>query len=442
MNTCHRILAAAIVLAAVPVLAQPAIGYADPDDLDALLAYRLPDWGWNEWNGVLRFRGAGQSGGETTANSNSLNLATDATWVREGERLAWEVTGSSAIDLQANHSGDADREQDSDSFISVNDARGEVRRYLGDSPAYLVGEAGLGWRYREFTYDRSDWIAEERRFERSLDLDAAAGVGIGRVRNVTPMILARRLGERLVALGRPPLTTAQLQAVAEALVRRPGYEANYERSERHFWDAVLKPVLDPARPLAPYEILYLLDLDREGTYSRFEGLRGQVQATWSEQRTNNDRGSGDMFDSSDLRPHRWGAETAVQWSHNLSLVTQVAVRASAQYAWVDGPQDDRDEAIGELEVFWLRDIADRHRLAVAVTADGRYTEIDGGDLRRELQTSVRVTDRIWVEDSFSINPYAEVRHATASASDGAAGSPQTTWSYGINARYYFDSALF
>jgi Tat protein secretion system quality control protein TatD with DNase activity len=84
---------------------------------------------------------------------------------------------------------------------------------------------------------------ENRSFGRTREYDVGAGIGIGRSRDVTPLIRAQRLSERLEALGRPPLSAHQVQQVAQVLAREEGYRIVFDRPDRSFWRDVLEPML-------------------------------------------------------------------------------------------------------------------------------------------------------------------------------------------------------
>ncbi len=442
MTSCHRLLAAALILAAAPSFAQPAIGYSDPEDLDALLAYRLPDWGWSEWDGRLYFRGSGASSTDQSIGRHDLDLATDATWVRQGEQLSWYLSAGSRMLLSVDNVDNSSGESDQDRFGTEQDVIGNVRRYLGGSSVYLLGRGGIAWDYDQSRSRTTGQDVPTTRYSRDVNLRAGVGLGIGRVRNVTPLITAERISERLVALGRPALTRAQVQAVAEALVRRDGYVENYERFQRFFWEAVLAPVLDPARPLAPYEVLYLQDVEREQSDLRREGMDFELGANWRENNTNLDLGSASGSVGMVSRPHAWNVSAATTWAHNLSLDTQLTVDAYVVNEWVDATEGDERRTWGSLNASWLRNVSDRHRLAIEARVLGDYREDQTGRIRRYATESLQISDRIWVEDSLALQPYATLDYITASSSDGSHGDPRTTWSYGVTVQYYFDSAIF
>mgnify|MGYP000337876300 CR=1 FL=1 len=95
---------------------------------------------------------------------------------------------------------------------------------------------------RENTVDGE--TTETGSYNRGNSLYVTVGVGLGRARNVAPLIRAQRLSERLKAIGRAPLSPAEIQEVARVLATEHGYRAVYERPDRSFWQDVLMPMLD------------------------------------------------------------------------------------------------------------------------------------------------------------------------------------------------------
>lgn len=446
MPRCQRRLAAVAILTVLPALtalAQTSTGYPEPDDIDALLAYRLPAWSWRTWNGTLDFDGGGATSDGRDSAAYGLDLASDLRWQHESERWDWGVSWSSLIDGRLTGDHHDDQESDAEDLRTENRLGLSTRRYLGDSPFFAGGGGHVAWKYEERRRESDD--VSSGTYQRRLDSMAIFGLGVGRVRNVTPLIRAERISARLVALGREPLTDRQVLAVAEAIARSGGYVEVYDRPDRHFWSDVLAPVLDPERPLTPYEVHYLEDVAREELDGRYQGAALTVSAAWQEwyESTDSyhDRPDHGVFQSDRTTPHRWALRCSADWYINPSLDTMYHLDAYAQFVRTHGAHDI-ESGRAMLKAAWLRHVADRHRLAVEVRADGAYGEADPDIIRRAIRTSLRVEDRIWVEDAFTLRPYAEVaRHAYSVTGPDEAAPTYTSWSYGVELVYVFDSAL-
>jgi hypothetical protein len=451
MSCCSRdrvaglVLAATTLLIALPTAAQTSIGYADPDDLDALLDYRLPDWGWRTWTGRFDFAGGGNDDGEYSSNHHAIDLATAAAWNRESEQRIWRVSVASELNLETSNTASEVDERDDDRLAASSRVSASGRRYLGTSPLFVTGSGFADWSYIDRSHERSDRGTQES-LERNYLLDGQLGFGIGRERNVTPVIWATRISERLGALGRGRLTRDEVLAVAEAIAQRSGYTNVYERDQRHFWQAVLEPALDGRGPLTPYEIEYLEEALIEDTGDRTEGAMVSVTAGWRGYDRFASSSSPDRYVENRSRPHQWSGRVRAGWSHNASLVTMWRLRAYADYMrWNQATGDEDNGRLG-VSATWLRNVADRQRLEVELAANGYYSHLgvdrQDGSIRRELRTSLRVTDRIWIEDTLSLEPYASVAYLTESRTAGDAREPRVSWSYGASLTYNFDSALY
>lgn len=315
-------LTAAVLCLCLPALAQTSIGFEDPDDTATLLEYRLPDWGWRTWDATFDLGGAANESyaGDDDRDVNnrfSTRLGTRFEINRESERRDWRTNGTASGGYQRSHDGSTTAERSSRSLNSFLSLSGDLREYLGGGPFFVRVGGRLSHRYNESITEqrRPEGIPESRRYGRAESLGARAGFGVGRVRDVTPLIRAQRLSERLVALGRPALTRDQVLAIASVLATEQGYRTVFERPDRSFWRDTLEPMLDPANPLSPYEIFYLRDVLSEDVGPRTQGAWIQVVANFDESRAS----SGGQ---ESVSPRR-SAGLVASWDHNLNLNHQL-----------------------------------------------------------------------------------------------------------------------
>ena len=142
MNRCTCFVAVALVMAAEPAFAQTSVGYADPDDLDALFAYRLPDWGWRSWEGTFYFRGEGSDVNDRTDTNHDFRMSSRLDWFAESERRFWDLTVESETSLDIRNRSRDGLTRDSDRFGSILAASSTRRQYLGNTQFYALGGAG------------------------------------------------------------------------------------------------------------------------------------------------------------------------------------------------------------------------------------------------------------------------------------------------------------
>ncbi len=441
MNRCGRaIVSCCLILPALatltttpPAAAQESVGFAAPGDLRALLDYRLPDWGYRTWDAAFDFAGNGSSShgnaGPEYAGRHTLSLRTDLDWQNEGERRSWWCGGSIAGSYLRYHAGDEDQVRDGHNLDDSTSCYGGILRYLGDGPFSVTVSGRVGMSYMEAIAHvvSAGQDTELGNYWRSRRISLSPGVGVGRVRNVTPLLRAQRLSERLTALGRPALTREQVQRVAEVLAREQGYRQVYERPDRSFWRDVLEPMLDPARPLEPYEIFYLRDVLAEDLGDR---RQGQIVSCGALYEAEADLVFNDAYESE----HRgvWLSATAAR---NLSLVHQVS--ASVWANWSHGDTDRGDIASGRVtaRLVHLWSLADRVLVTTAGTAEFSYYERPGdGRFERGCRGDMGSDMRFRVEDSAYLVAGVHARYLYRNNASPANG-PVTLWQDGWNWEY-------
>jgi len=73
-------------------------------------------------------------------------------------------------------------------------------------------------------------------FEYETHLSPYIGIGVGRIRDVTPIFMALRMNERLKALGwEEGLPADRVQRIAQTIAKRNGYISVHDRSDKYFW---------------------------------------------------------------------------------------------------------------------------------------------------------------------------------------------------------------
>ncbi len=420
---------------------QSSIGFSEPHDLQALLDYRLPDWGWRTWDVSGEMWGAGHHRNDDVdddANESFLALESLLATAHESEVFTW----SANVDLsgtwwRARYSSgnNVGRMRELDGQV---EATGELRRYLAGSSWFGAVEAGLALSYEEqYTSDRYQGDAYE-----SLNVRGGhghyvqGGVGRGRLRDVTPLLRAERLSERLVALGRPRLTGAQVREVAEVLAREYGYRQAFARPERRFWHDVLEPLLDgPALSVA--EIFYLADVLQEDLGARRQGTRWQISGYWEQ---------GGTEEQAVYVP---GYGASFETSHNLSLPWQVSAGVTCWRWWENGRAWDGDydidnlETVADVSLLWL--VADRVQFDAGLKGRRTWQETElSGATYTHTAVHPYAQFNVFIEDHLVFEPYLRGLWSE-SVIEGATYPPNETvwsWSYGFTFTYRLDTMLF
>lgn len=374
--------------------AQSSIGFSHPRDLDALLRYRLPEWGYRTTRLEFALDGSGSSyqGGRQSrgAARDSLHHYT----YRESERGTSSLGFSQGAAWRWNQADPAGTSGVGQAYRANAGIGASRTRYVSEQ-VFVRGNASLYGRYDDYRSHVPGY--RFARFQRTAYASAGVGVGVGRIRNVTPLLQALRMSERLAATGRAPLGTEAVEEVAAALARAGGYDAVFDRPERRFWADVLKPLVGDGAPLTPFEVFYLRDARVEALGNRLEGWNLLVQLGVQQ-----DMNEGQLPES------RTFAAVLGSWHHNLTLEHQVSAGASAQhYRRGRGPatanessqQDDINLFLEDLRV-----IADRTSWTNRLNGSLLWLHAGGRQTYRGRSASFSSQLDYYIEDRLTLSP--------------------------------------
>lgn len=415
--------------------AQTSIGFSDPHNLQALLDYRLPDWTSRVWSASFDLNGSGSdrrvSGRPYIDNRFATNLGTSWRQNREGEKFNHSLWVNLSSNYSRSHSGTDDSETSGHDFRGSYTIEGTLERYLNDGPFSVQATLRDHRRYSE---DISSWRTDgetthDDRYSRFSDHAYGVGLSVGRVRDVTPLLRAERLAERLVALGHPRPDDGQVLRIAEVLATRSGYSQVFQRPDRHFWRDVLEPLLGAERSLSAFEIMYLTEVLNEDLGDRRQGLRLGPRFTYQDgQRSDGNR-------TSSRRSRSVGVDLV--WAHNLSLTRQVFCEAGLWYSLLDQDSDHREFAWSEVTLGHLWNLTDRHLLENTLHYE---SDADIATEGREKWVGLRSTLRTWVEDRLSLDASASLNYIWRRS--GSEEYVSWSWSYALGMTYYLDRILF
>jgi hypothetical protein len=430
--------ASAVVLVLVSLCpldasAQTSIGFADKDDLDALLAYRLPTWSYRTWfvDGGLDGGGADSARADETSMSNAFHfdLGSSFLWSRQSDRR--DIVLEAAVD------GDYDR-------------RSDGRDELGSRRTQVSGRYELAGYYRHVWADDRPWVAvkgrvyrsyaesdrqqwgdgydeEESNLQRRATNEGGAELGIGRIRDVTPLVRAQRVSERLAALGRPRLTSGQVRRVAEALATQYGYDAVYERPDRRFWRDALAPALEGQEPLTPFEMHYLMEVLRENVGARRQGWELAVTADYVE-----------TVSRVEHEESRWDTRSLgvrAAWARNLTLNHQLELGVTTDYGWRGAAT--YEDGVGRASLFarHLWAVADRCHLLTYLGVSGSYAEREPDLIARTVRTELRPTLNVYLEDQLRLYVGGLLYNTQNSAEPSGDRGRVWGWSYNVGLSY-------
>lgn len=255
-------------------------GFSDPGRIISIDEFRLPSWGYRTLELGLGLSGMGNTSGagyKAESTNGSIDVSPVFERYRESEQRVQRLNLRLAGRWRAARFTDQDTDYPSESKTRqvelVTGIESEWKRYF--RPSHFFTVTGDGWGVHQV------WHNEERRhnlYDKVRDYtynayEAALGVGFGfgRVRNVTPVVRALRLSERLEALGKVPrLSDEEIRRVAHHFAVRSGYSQVHDRSSKYFWED-LTDVIAGIDSLTAFEAHYLSEVFIENIGDRLEG---------------------------------------------------------------------------------------------------------------------------------------------------------------------------
>lgn len=375
--------------------AQTSIGFSHPRELDALLQYRLPDWGYRTTRLQFALNGYGSSGQGGHYSQGAASDSLHHFIYHESERGTSTISFSQGGAWEWQQSGPAGTQGVGQSYRANAGISAERKRYVSEQ-VFISGHAILSGSYSDRRYHGPGYRSVG--LERTAYASAGVGAGLGRLRDVTPLLQALRMSERLAATGRAPLGTESVEKVASVLARAGGYEAVFDRPDRRFWDDALKPLVGDGAPLTPFELFYLRDARVEALGNRLEG--------WSL--------GAQLFLSQDMTAGRTPVvRTSVvaygTWYHNLTLEHQVSAGGSVQHFHRNhggsAPDEIRQQETIGLYVEDLRIIADRTAWRNSL-GGSLFIWSDTADRRTYHNRSASFTSQLdyYIEDRVTLSP--------------------------------------
>lgn len=387
--------------AQVPDAAPRSVGVSAPDSTQPMRAYRLSTWHWSRWG----LRGDGQADWvESAGTRTALDLSPTYEGFWESERRTARLDLTPRVSLTYDEG--EERPDDSRYSLSV-DGDGTYRRYVRES-VFVFGR-GVGRVGYQNSRDQSRPNGDEAGRQQSTDIDiqqVRIGVGVGRVRVVTPVVRALRIRERLRTVGTgASMTDADVQAAARQLARRPGYEAVYDRPDKSFWRDLFSKI-GATEGTSPFDAFYVADVLREPVGVRREGAEIRVGPTGSyEWRLNRRTVDGQLAEREVDERGTVGGFVEGRWFRNVTLHHQLGVTAEGVYTHFVDSVDPLDHRLrGFLTAEWLWVIADRMRLDTELQArlDYRHDPVGNGKFRPFSNSRLRSDLRIFIENSLSL----------------------------------------
>lgn len=361
------------------IYAQETIDFQDHTDISAIEQYRLPDWGYS----IIRMhlQSDGSLSGTTREGASSLwrwaNLHLQPEYILLRESEVRILNFNTNVQL----SGFYQRRKDDEDYPfpqnRINTSReGSVSTFAdylnyfnNDRFYYIRGDVNYFHTWgRQETID----IRIDRTTNESANMSVRAGLGTGRIRNVTPVIRALRFRERALAIGRgDDIDAGHIQQLAQHISQQFGYNRVFMRPARYFWGDLFSIIEPVVGDLSAFEMFYLADIFRETTGIRREGwdvragLLYNLEYLLIRDESENLVTNQETSSSFRIATHHIGPHLSAAYYKNLSLRQQIGIDANTSYGLhyrkISSSDDTMrdDMLIVEINPSWLWTIVDR-----------------------------------------------------------------------------------
>ncbi|MCF7805233.1 MAG: hypothetical protein K9N46_13295 [Candidatus Marinimicrobia bacterium] len=429
----HFLLGICLIMSTSAVFPQTSVSFENPENLEPLIQYRLPEWGYdNLWVDFYL-----NSHGEKNPNGTTVNSRLQPRYIRywESEEKIAELDIMLGLESGYVNQADGPSGPDARPFRGEYDFSGYVYEYFsGDYFALLEGDF-WGSSFKDFEREQErDWVVHSK---------PVIGIGWGRIRNVTPLLRALRFEERYRSLGREGAFSMDTRhTMAQLMAQERGFNVVHDRHHKYFWDAFHGQLPDLQSGLGPFDYFYLDDVLRENLGNRYEGCDVMLTLDYLVHNTEDD--NWDPTGGVSLRGRLF---------KNLTLEHQLGIRGRlhSSFALVD---DDRDVSTHNMKLnmvlqhLWV--LSDRLNLANTMSGGVPLVEGDVSYQYSEPYIHLGPSDSwvptegyiiesslsYYVEDQVMISARANLR------SEVVASSRKTSWGFNITGSYSFLSTVY
>ena len=426
-----------ILLSYQAIYGQESIGFTNPGQIYHLEDYRLPDWGYDLL--YLDFEGSLSSStnfNDSQSRSTFGSVSPAYRYYRESEEMIIDAWAFLPLEYRNSSFEDTNDNEQVDKRFRTNLSLGADGKYYFEDEFFAVGNTSL-----ELNSMRTDFESDLQMdyFDRRVDsrIQLSLGSGIGRVRDVTPVIQALRFNERMDRLGIGDLSDQQLQQMAAIFSQRTGFSRVYDRPGRHFWDEISGVAPDQLHNLSFYDAYYLSETLIESTGRRYTGWDGMGMVFIDHQRYSEKREQNETtIRDDDESETRLGFRFSGRVFHNMSLEHMLSARANVGLGMASYSDRDDNERLfqGGFELGHLYNVTDR--LLVQNIFANSIENVGSGDDRIDFRIfRFNSSATYYIEDHVALT--ANLSYVTERREIGNNAHTRNDFGLRVSLRYYF-----
>jgi len=365
------------------------------NDYDLIKKYQLPAWGYSL--GDIDFSGRGyyhRSDTDYKRVSEDYSVSLSPGFLRSFESEKIKYLLNAGINTYMEYS-EYQNEEDEYNYIRriynlLPRINGNCNYYIKDN---LFMNFSLDSRFNY--YEVNDSQDFQDRIDRQINTTSFWGIGIGKIREVSPIFRALRLRERAEALNRGiTLTESQITKLADKFALYPQYANIYDRYEKYFWKEISPILGSDFENLSLSENLYLTEVMQEYIkhYQGNEILLGINFWQDYEMERNGDK----------IRELYLGPSLSFNHYNNINLKYQIGIFSKISYLkyLTDDSTEDSKFTIG-FNNSHLLNITDRIRWDSRIGLEYNYIWYENIDGYKIRATFTSIVD-FFIENNFSL----------------------------------------
>lgn len=357
--------------------------------------YQLPAWGYTL--GDVDFSGRGYYHRSDTKYKRVIEdymIRFSPSFLRTFESEKIKYLLNAGINTYMEYSEYQNEEHENDGITRFYDLRprinGNYNYYIKDN-FFLSFSLDSRFSY----YERNHYQDSQDSIDRQISTSSFLGIGIGKIREVSPIFKALRLRERVEALNRGmTLTESQITKLADKFAMYPQYANMYDRYEKYFWKEISPILGSDFDVLSLSENLYLTEVMQE-YIKRHQGNEILFGINfWQDYEIE--------YDGDKIKELYLGPSLSFNHYNNISLKYQIGIFSEISYLkyLTDDSTEDSKFTI-DFTNSHLFDITDRIRWDSRIGLNYNYIwyeDIDGYTIRATLNSVIDY----FVENNFSL----------------------------------------
>ncbi len=169
------------------------------------------------------------------------------------------------------------------------------------------------------------------------------GFGIGRIYNVTPVIRALRINERMKEMGKQELSSEEIEDVAFLISREDDYDFYFQRPDKFFWRDISGKTHGKLDNMTVLEYEYMKESMLENIGHRYEGIAFDAGLSLYRYTKRDYERSDSLFSNDRTENFRFGPSINFDYYNNLTTSLQIGFTYSADMGFDTMTDDELNE---------------------------------------------------------------------------------------------------